>query len=234
MKNLNHTYTVLTVDDDKNILSVIDHWLKKGGYISCCAQNANEAIEIIDSKNIDIALIDYRMPGTNGFALIKNIREKYSFPIMVISSESEELSQVVGLNSGADDYITKPFSEIVLLAKLKSQLRRSYSFCLKSFIPIKSDGSIRLNCETDEITNGTDSVSLTHQEAIIVRNLIQQSGNPVALEDLCERLNFPPETQSSHRKIQSTVSRLNGKLADNGIYNGLIVTVRKLGYTILP
>lgn len=224
-------YTVLTVDDDENIRFLVNRWVEREGYSSCTAADASEALELIASHNIDMAFIDYRLPGMDGFSLIKKLRRDYYFPIVVISAETDELDQIVGLKAGADDYITKPFSERLLINKLEATLRRSGLFSLSSIIPLK-DGKILFNTEQSEITDGTHTVSLSRSEAIIFRALVKNIGNPVAQSEICERLSSAGEKKVNKRTLTSTVSRLKGRLASSGLDSSFLENIRGLGYVV--
>ncbi|MCR4744049.1 MAG: response regulator transcription factor [Lachnospiraceae bacterium] len=220
------SYSILCVDDNKNMLTMLTLWLTRAGYKSYTAHTADEALSLINSQNIDMALIDYRMPETNGFTLIKKIRKDHSFPVIVVSAEKEEMNQVVGLRSGADDYISKPVKEALMLAKIEALFRRSYIFSSKTLIPLK-DGTIRFNSEKNEISDGINRVILSHNESVILRKLSQTIGQPVSPKDLCELLGY-----STEKSLITTVSRLKSKLIDNGINNSFIENIRGLGYVV--
>ena len=224
-------YSILTVDDDETIRFMMDRWMQREGYSSYTAENASEALELISSKNIDMTFIDYRLPGMDGFTLIRKLRQSYSFPIVVISADSSEIDQVVGLKAGADDYITKPFNEFMLMNKLEACLRRSYHFSLSSRVPLK-DGTIFFNTENGEISDGKHVLATTKSEAIIIKALIQNIGNPVTADELCARLANSGEKSISQRTLVVTVSRLKGRLADSSIDNSFIENIRGLGYVV--
>lgn len=224
-------YSILTVDDDENIRFIMDRWIMREGYRSYTAKDASEAIELISSNNIDMAFIDYRLPNTDGFTLIKNLRQSYSFPIVVISAESDEIDQVAGLKAGADDYIVKPLKEFLLINKLEACLRRSYHFSLRSVIPLRN-GRIFFNTENNEISDGAHTLSISKSEAIILKVLIQKIGDPVTADEICAKLKSDGEKTVNQRTLTVTVSRLKGRLADCGIDSGLIENIRGLGYVV--
>lgn len=226
-----NTYSVLTVDDDENILSALDGWIKDEGYISYTAKNAHEALDIIKTHTIDIALLDFLMPVINGFDLIKMIRKDYTFPIIIISSDADDMNQAVGYNHGADDYIPKPFDKIKLINVLKAQLRRSYMFCFNSTIPI-CNGTIRFNVENDCITDGKNTVIFSKNESIVLRTLISNIGNPVTIDELCEKLSTACGKTISQGTLINTVSRIKSKIAQKNINNNFIESIRGLGYFI--
>ena len=230
--SLNRTYSVLCVDDDENIVKIMDLWLKDSGYISYTATNPNDAMSIISEQNIDIAFIDYKMPYTDGFTLIKEIRKTYLFPIVVISSEGENSCQITGLNSGADDYIPKPFGMEYFLAKLKATLHRSYELCLNMLIPL-NNGKIHFDIERSELTDEVQHVHLTNNESVIIKTLIKNLGEPVTTDELCGKLQFSEGKVITRQTLTSTISRLKLKLIDNHMDSSFIGTVRGIGYTIL-
>lgn len=224
-------YSILTVDDDDSICFMMDRWIKREGYSSYTAGNASEALDLISSKKIDMAFIDYRLPGTDGFSLIETLRQDYSFPMIVISGDSADIKQIQGLRSGADDYITKPFNEFLLMNKLEACLRRSYHFAIKSSIPL-NNGNVFFYLENNEISDGRNSLSLSNKEAIILKTLIDKIGNPVTSDEICAKLNSADEKDVNQRTVTSTVSRLKGRLADSGIDNSFIENIRGLGYVV--
>lgn len=119
-------YSVLIVDDDKEIRKLIDIYLKSEGYSTFQAENGIEAMKIIEDEKIDVIILDVMMPVMNGIETCVKIREKYTTPIIMLSAKSEDMDKIYGLTSGADDYITKPFNPLELVARVKSQIRRNY------------------------------------------------------------------------------------------------------------
>ncbi|MBI2915218.1 MAG: response regulator [Firmicutes bacterium] len=116
---------VLVVDDEKEIADLVELYLSNEGYIVHKYYHANEALACVASKEIDLAVLDVMLPDTNGFSICKTIREKHTFPIIMLTAKVEDIDKITGLTIGADDYITKPFNPLEMVARVKAQLRRA-------------------------------------------------------------------------------------------------------------
>lgn len=169
-------YTVLVCDDEKDIVSALRIYLTSDGYNVLEAYNGNEAIEIIDNNEVHLVLMDIMMPDTDGLTALMKIREKHNTPVIFTTAKSEDNDIVLGLNLGADDYITKPFNPVELLARVRSQLRRytklgggNFSESTLSVAGITVDD----NAKTVYVDN--KEVSLTPKEYEILKLL---AGNP--------------------------------------------------------
>ena len=119
---------ILIIDDEKEITELIEAFLKNESYQVYKAHSSNEAIRIIESESLDLAIIDIMLPDGNGFDLCKLIREKYTYPIIMLTSKTEGVDRITGLSLGADDYVTKPFLPVELVARVKAQLRRVQNY----------------------------------------------------------------------------------------------------------
>ena len=117
-------YTVLVCDDEKDIVSALKIYLTSDGYDVLCAYNGKEALELLESHTVHLVLMDIMMPETDGLTALTKLREKYNTPVIFTTAKSEDSDIILGLNLGADDYITKPFNPVELLARVRSQLRR--------------------------------------------------------------------------------------------------------------
>lgn len=120
--------TILIVEDDKEIRQGIEIFLKGQGYRVCQAADGIEGLKIIEEQDISLAIVDVMMPRMDGITMVIKLREKYDFPVIFLSAKSEEVDKIMGLNMGADDYVTKPFTPMELLARVGSQLRRYQRF----------------------------------------------------------------------------------------------------------
>lgn len=146
------SYHILVVEDDKAILEGISIYLRNQGYQVFKASNGIEGLEIIEKEEIHLAIIDIMMPKMDGLTMTMKLREKYDFPVIMLTAKSEEIDKVTGLNIGADDYVTKPFAPMELLARVNSQLRR-YSKMLSMLKEKQEDnvyviGGLELNENT--------------------------------------------------------------------------------------
>ena len=132
-------YNILIVEDDKEIRDGIEIFLKSQNYNVFKAADGIEGLQIIDREEIHLAIVDIMMPRMDGVTMTMKLRERYEFPVIMLSAKSEETDKVIGLNIGADDYVTKPFTPLELMARVNSQLRRYTKFLNKSGVEMKND-----------------------------------------------------------------------------------------------
>ena len=167
-------YNVLVCDDDTAILNSIAIYLKQEGYNVLTAENGIKALEVIEKEEIHCLILDIMMPGLDGLSATLKIREKYNFPIILLSAKSEDTDKIAGLSFGADDYVTKPFNPLELIARVKSQIRR-YS-TLGSMVVSDSQlvtGGLVLDTKTKNVTVDGEDVHLTAIEYKILEYLMQ-------------------------------------------------------------
>lgn len=171
-------YTVLVCDDEKDIVSALKIYLSSEGYNVLCAYNGREAMEIVEKNEVHLILMDIMMPVTDGITALTKIREKYNMPVIFTTAKSEDSDIILGLNIGADDYITKPFNPVELLARVRSQLRRYTTF---GSVKPASDfiikiGNIEINDEAKTVEVDGEEVSLTPTEYDILKLLAKNPG----------------------------------------------------------
>lgn len=180
-------FTVLVCDDDLAILNSIKIYLSQEGYNVLGATNGIEALRIIDENEIHCLVIDIMMPEMDGISATLKIREKYNFPIIMLSAKSEDTDKITGLSFGADDYVTKPFSPLELIARVKSQIRRYSS--LGSMTVTKNQlvtGGLVLDTNTKQVTVDGDPVRLTAKEYQILEYLMQNLGKVLSSSQIYE------------------------------------------------
>ena len=161
--------TVLVCDDEKDIVSALEIYLKSEGYNTVPVHSGLEAIECVKEKSIDLILLDIMMPGLDGITTLSKIREFSNVPVIFLSAKSEDTDKILGLNVGADDYVTKPFNPIELLARVKSQLRRYQQFGGEVKKEVTDSNIIRfkgieLNDNSKRVTLDGEEISLTKTE----------------------------------------------------------------------
>lgn len=183
-------YSILVVEDEQEIASAIAIYLKSQGYRVFIANNGREGLEIVEKKEIHLAIVDIMMPVMDGTTMTMKIREHYDFPIIMLSAKSEDIDKISGLNIGADDYITKPFVPMELLARVSSQLRR-YQKYLEA-IHRKEDkneyvvGGLELNLDTMEVMVDGNSVRVTPIEYKILKLLMSYPGKVFSADNIYE------------------------------------------------
>lgn len=170
-------YNILVCDDEKDIVSALKIYLEAEGYGVICAYNGEEAIELAESRAVHLVLLDIMMPGMDGISAMKKLREKSNVPIILLTAKSEDTDKVLGLNVGADDYITKPFNPLEVLARVRSQLRRYTQLggTAEKESEIKI-GGLCLDDKSKEVTVDGESVNLTPTEYDILKLLMQTPG----------------------------------------------------------
>ncbi len=191
----NNKYHILIVEDDKEIRDGVEIYLKNQGYQVWKAANGKEGLEIVANEEIHLAILDIMMPVMDGVTMLMKLREQnQEFPVIMLSAKSEEVDKIMGLNMGADDYVTKPFTPLELLARVNSHLRR-YSKYLTAVSGEEQAGShvytiggLELNEETVEVTVDGEPVKLTPMEFKIVQLLIKNPGRVFSADEIYERI----------------------------------------------
>lgn len=188
------TNRILIVEDDKEIREGIEIYLKSQGYAVFQAQDGIEGLSVIEGEEIHLAIVDVMMPRMDGITMMMKVREKgYEFPVIMLSAKSEEVDKIMGLNMGADDYVTKPFTTMELLARVNSHLRRYSKFLKAVGDNQKNDkvyviGGLELNEETVEVTVDGRAAKLTPLEFKILALLMKNPGRVFSAEEIYERV----------------------------------------------
>lgn len=182
---------ILIVEDEQEIAVAIEAYLLNQGYLVTLASNGIEALEVVYSQSIDLAIVDVMMPKMDGITFTMKLRETHHFPVIMLSAKSEEVDQIMGLNMGADDYVTKPFRPLELLARVNSQLRRYQRFSAinpENQQNVLTIGGLELNMETKEFTVDGSLVKLTPIEYKILNLLMRHPGRVFPAEEIYERI----------------------------------------------
>lgn len=184
-------YNVLIVEDEKEICDGIAIYLRNQGYNVFKANNGIEGLEIIEKEDIHLAIVDIMMPKMDGIAMVMKLREEHEFPVIMLTAKSEEMDKIMGLNIGADDYVTKPFNPMELIARVNSQLRR-YSKYLNIINNLEKQnnnlvvGGLELNTETKEIFVDGENIKVTPIEFRILHLLMKNPGRVFSAEEIYE------------------------------------------------
>lgn len=184
-------YNILVCDDDKEIVEAIDIYLTQEGYHVLKAYDGEEAIKSLKENQVDLLIIDIMMPRLDGIRATLKIREEYRHPIIILSAKSEDADKILGLNIGADDYLTKPFNPLELVARAKSQLRRYNQ--LGSSVEKESEkvyevGGLKINDDLKEVTVDGEPVKLTPIEYNILLLLVKNQGKVFSIDQIYESI----------------------------------------------
>lgn len=186
-------YNVLVVEDEREIADAIEIYLVNQGYKVFKGYNGSEGLELIERENIHLAIVDIMMPIMDGIALTMKLREKYDFPVIMLSAKSEEMDKILGLNIGADDYVSKPFNSLELLARVNSQLRR-YAKYLNVVEETKEKenkviiGGLELDVDSKELSLDGELIKTTPIEFKILHLLMKSAGRVFSSEEIYERV----------------------------------------------
>lgn len=193
MRNKMEMNHVLVVEDDKEIREGVEIYLKSQGYEVFQAADGVEGLEVIEKEDIHLAIVDIMMPRMDGISMVVKLREKYDFPVIFLSAKSEEVDKIMGLNMGADDYVTKPFIPMELLARVNSQLRRYRRFMERlgdkeENSRIHTIGGLEINEDNVEVTVDGEPVKMTPIEYKILLLLMKNPGRVFSAEEIYERV----------------------------------------------
>ena len=182
---------ILVCDDDKEIVEAIEIYLTQDGHQFLEAYDGIEAVEILKKESVDLLIMDIMMPRMDGIRATLKIREKHNIPIIILSAKSEDADKILGLNIGADDYITKPFNPLELVARVKSHLRRYMqlgSTTIKESEAIYTVGGLAINDDLKEVTVDGEQVKLTPIEYNILLLLVKHQGKVFSIDQIYENI----------------------------------------------
>lgn len=226
-------YNILVCDDDREIVEAIEIYLSKEGYNVIKAYDGLEAIEILKKEDIQLLLIDIMMPRLDGLRATLKIREKSGIPIIILSAKSEDSDKVIGLDVGADDYITKPFNPLELIARVKSQLRRYTK--LGTMAGQKSNvytvGGLEVNDDSKEVTVDGESVKLTPYEYKILLLLVKNQGRVFTIEQIYENV-WEEEAIAADNTVAVHIRYIREKIEINPKEPRYLKVVWGVGYKI--
>ena len=228
---MNH---ILVVEDDKEIREGVKIYLQSQGYEVFLAADGIEGLEVMEKEDIHLAIVDIMMPRMDGIRMTMKLREKYDFPVIMLSAKSEEVDKITGLNIGADDYVTKPFQKGELAARVKSQLRRYQRFGAQD--PAEKSDEIRLeNLYIEKNTHSVKAfgnpVRLTHLEFEILYLLASHPGKVFSTDEIFETV-WKEKSFDMSNTVMVHIRRLREKLEGRQRKAQIIKTVWGVGYKI--
>ena len=227
---------ILIVDDESEITDLIELYLSNENYTVFKFYSSKDALACIEDTEMDLAILDIMLPDINGFALCQKIREKYTYPVIMLTAKDEEIDKITGLTLGADDYVTKPFRPLELVARVKAQLRRYKRYNLSKAEDetesIIIHSALEMNITTHECTLNGKPLVLTPTEFSILRILLERKGMVVSSEELFHEIWKDEYYSKSNNTITVHIRHLRKKLGDTVEKPKYIKTMWGVGYKI--
>jgi DNA-binding response OmpR family regulator len=227
---------ILIVDDEQEIADLVEIYLVSDGYSVFKANDAQEGLDILEREDIHLVLLDIMMPGMNGLEMCKKIRETNNIPIIMISAKSTDLDKILGLGTGADDYVAKPFNPLEVSARVKSQLRRYTQLNPNSNVHenVRNEISIRgltINKDNHKVTVYDEEVKLTPIEFDILYLLASNPGKVFSTDEIFEKV-WNEKVYEANNTVMVHIRRLRGKMKEDERQDKIITTVWGVGYKI--
>jgi len=226
---------ILLVDDEQAIADLIEVYLKNENYNVFKFYNGRDALHCVENLNLDLAILDVMLPDIDGFSICQKIREKHKFPVIMLTAKDEEIDKINGLTLGADDYVTKPFQPLELVARVKAQLRR---FTIYNSSEPSREGKVIafaglvLNKDTHECTLNERLLSLTPTEFSILWVLASNRGHVISSEELFQEVWGEKYFSNSNNTVMVHIRHLREKMNDDAEHPKYIKTVWGVGYKI--
>lgn len=224
--------TILVVDDEKPIADILQFNLKKEGYNVICAYDGEQALQKVEETKPDLMLLDIMLPNRDGMEVCREVRKKYDFPIIMLTAKDSEIDKVLGLELGADDYVTKPFSTRELIARVKANMRRHQNSPSDEDESNSNDitvGSLVIQPDAYVVMKRDETIELTHREFELLHYLGKHIGQVMTREHLLQTV-WGYDYFGDVRTVDVTIRRLREKIEDNPSHPAWIVTRRGVGY----
>ena len=227
---------ILVVDDEHEIADLLEVFLQNENYLVYKFYSAKEALACIEREEMDLAILDIMLPDINGFSICQKIRQKYTYPIIMLTAKDDETDKITGLTLGADDYVTKPFRPLELIARVKAQLRRYKKYSTTGLdheaAEILTYKKLTLNTKNYECSLDGELLSLTPTEFSILRILLEKQGTVVNLENLFYSVWKDEYYSKNSSTITVHIRHLREKLKDTAENPQYIKTIWGVGYKI--
>ena len=225
---------ILVVDDEREIADVVELYLKNDQYNVFKFYTGQDALNCINSMKIDLAILDIMLPDIDGFQILKQIREKYKFPVIMLTAKIEYMDKITGLTLGADDYIPKPFNPLELVARVKAQLRRytQYNDGAKETSDVIDFGGLFLDKNSHECVYNEKQLTLTPIEFEILWLLCENRGKVISSEELFEKVWNEKYYKNSNNTVMVHIRHLREKMSGPTGKSDFIKTVWGVGYKV--
>lgn len=225
---------ILVVDDEVEIADLVELYLRNENYEVYKFYTSGDALGCIESTELDLAILDVMLPGVSGFSICQKIRERHNYPVIMLTAKIEETDKITGLTLGADDYITKPFRPLELVARVKAQLRRykRYNPAHRSPEGLLEHGGLLMDVKSHECTLNERPLELTPTEFSILRILLENQGQAVSAEELFHQIWQDEYYTKSNNTITVHIRHLREKLGEDSGGQKYIKTIWGVGYKI--
>ena len=227
-------YNIVVCDDDKAIVEAIEIYLSQEGYHILKAYDGEQALKILETEEVHLLVLDVMMPRLDGIRATLKIREKHSIPIIILSAKSEDVDKILGLNVGADDYVTKPFNPLELVARVKSQLRRYTQLggtAKKESEHVYEVGGLQINDDLKEVTVDGEKVKLTPIEYNILLLLMKNQGRVFSIDQIYESI-WNEEAIGADNTVAVHIRHIREKIEINPKDPRYLKVVWGVGYKI--
>ena len=228
-------YTILIAEDDKDIVELLRLYLENSGYRVISADNGEKALELMKREHADLALLDVMMPRMDGYELTRQIRRISNIPVLILSARDQDYDRILGLNLGADDYLTKPFNPMEVAARIHSNLRRFYELGAAAGENRQADrlilGELCLDAGAMTVSKNGEQIFLTPTEYKILLKLMRSPGRVYTKAQIYESINGE-FFENDDKTMMVHISKLREKIEDDPKNPRYIKTVRGLGYKI--
>lgn len=227
-------YTILAADDETEILDALELYMNKDGFQLIKASTGLEALDFFYKNEVHLVLLDIMMPGLDGFSVLRKIREKSTVPAIMISARHADYDKILGLELGADDYISKPFNPLEVIARVKAQLRRRYAY-LPPLTPEKNETithkNLSMNLSEGVFLKGGKEISLTSTEMKMLKLFMDNPGRVFTRRQIYEHV-WEDSFAGGDNTVLVHISNLRNKLDDADRPSSYIKTIKGLGYKI--
>ena len=245
---MNEKKHILVVDDDLKIRKLLQKYLRNNNYLVSTASNASEALNYTTLINFDLFILDVMMPSEDGLSLTKKLLNKFYTPIILLTARNETSDRIIGLETGADDYVSKPFEPRELILRIESIFKRIKTFDEKKSKKNVSIGILKFDSKRQELLNGDKLIPLTRAERLLINRLINSANEPVPRQQLAREIFFDLNKKIKINKINSdpykdierervvdvNINRLRKKIEKNPKSPRYLKTVRSIGYMLVP
>jgi DNA-binding response OmpR family regulator len=224
---------ILLVEDDRRLADLTAEYFSQNGFTVATESRGDQAMSHFAKLRPRAVLLDLMLPGIDGLTICRELREVFDGPILIFTARDSDIDQIIGLEAGADDYVTKPVDPMVLLARTRALLRRAESKQKNSAESDITLGSLRISCQAQEVTLRGDSVPLTTHEFELLRLLAQHAGSVLSRDEIFHHLRGI-DYDGLDRSIDGRISKLRKKLGDSATEPTRIKTVWGKGYLLVP